>query len=272
MNLSRAHLFATAAVASLIGLGAPAVAQSQPAGSPPPQGGMALPLPGGVRPDDPTHSMAWVLLSRKDVDTEIGLEDHQRTALAELQSKSREEILDRMRKAAAGNAEETNESPEERRLQFQQQMAQQRAFLEGYPDEMAKRAEGVLKPSQARRLRELDLQWRGPLALADPKVAEAVKLSADQRDKVAATLQDYQAAVMNIRRQIVAGVRPTGNAPQAPPTPPSAEEMQARAAKARKEMDLARQEAAGKALAVLSAEQQKRWQQMLGKPFTFQIT
>ena len=176
-----------------------------------------------------------------------------------------------MRRSAANSAEEANETPEERRVQYQQRMAQQRAYMEGYPDEMAKRAEGVLKSAQVKRLRELDLQWRGPLALADLKVADALKLNSEQRDKIAAILQDYRAAVMNIRRQSMSGFRAPGNPaqPQTPPTPPSAQELQERESKAQKQMEQARQEAGDKALSVLAPEQQKRWQEMLGKPFTF---
>jgi len=275
VNHSRTTFIATAAtVALLFGLGASAVAQGAGTGSPPPPFGAGMPMliPGALRPEDPTHSTEWVLLmAHKEVGTEIGLDDHQREALADLQAKSHDEILSRMRAAAAGNPEEANETPEEHRAQFQQRMAQQRAYMESFPAEMAKRAEGVLKSAQVKRLRELDLQWRGPLALADPKVADALKLSSEQRDKVAAVLRDYQAAVVNIRMQARPGFNGAGTvgASQTAPAPPSVEEIRARMTKAQKEIDQARQEAGEKTLAVLSPEQQKRWQQMLGKPFAF---
>lgn len=270
---SRPILFATAAAAALFfGLGAPTMAQSFGAGSPPPQVGSGTPIltPGALRPEDPTHSTEWVLLmSHKEVNTEINLDGHQRDALDQLQAKSREEIMNKMRSLAASNPqEEANETPEERRAQYEQRMAQQRSYMESYPDEMAKRAEGVLKSAQVKRLRELDLQWRGPLALADPKVADALKLNAEQRDKVTTALHDYQAAAVTIRRQMMPSLGQPGKAGGAP-APPSVEEMRARRVKAQKDMDQARQEAGEKALAVLTPEQQKRWQEMLGKPFAF---
>src|SRR5207237_9800278 len=59
---------------------------------------------------------------------------------------------------------------------MRQQMEQMRAQIEAQRAEAQQKVESglaeILRPDQAKRLHQLDLQWRSALALADPKVAE----------------------------------------------------------------------------------------------------
>ncbi len=58
--------------------------------------------------------------------------------------------------------------------------------------EVKKAVEKVLKPAQLRRLAEVELQMRGAEAFADAKVADALKLTDDQKGTVTAAVEEVQ--------------------------------------------------------------------------------
>lgn len=57
--------------------------------------------------------------------------------------------------------------------------------LKKLPEAVQRAIAEVLEPKQAKRLKQIQLQQRGTQALSDPKVANALKLSETQRDKIA---------------------------------------------------------------------------------------
>jgi hypothetical protein len=63
-------------------------------------------------------------------------------------------------------------SPEEWKAKFEELPAQEKALRD------------MLRPEQARRLRQVALQQRGPDAFNDPAVAQALRLTPEQREKV----------------------------------------------------------------------------------------
>lgn len=279
---------------------------------------------------DPTRSNYLSLALRDDVHTELRLTGMQREALMELQNKSRKEMIERMRanvqemlgargvsrrpapakpNTEAEETEKTPPTPEERRAQMLEQGNKIITTMTGYRDEMDKKVEAILSSGQMRRLRQLDLRWRGPLALADTKVAEQVQLSPEQSAEVLAALREFQAAQMKAMqsaftprpsneptpppngqadgnattRRPANPAQPNAPSPGAPGQngnrvggaysrnidPRQVQEIEARLEAARKESEKARKAAGDKALTALVPEQRQMWQTLLGKPFAF---
>jgi serine/threonine protein kinase len=112
-----------------------------------------------------------------------------------------------------------------------------------------KAVDDVLSPAQAERLRQVVRQVRGPYALLDPEAAEALGLTARQREKIQSVLgRSFRGPP---RREGPGGPGRRGR----PPGPPGPDWKQVNA----------------QALAVLEPEQLARWQAMLGEPFRGQI-
>lgn len=112
----------------------------------------------------------------------------------------------------------------------------------------------VLTPAQNRRVREISLQMQGPRALTQPDVAKELGLSAAQ--------------VAEIEKAIEIP-RPEGG--QGAPQPGGAGAQPGGGGFDREAFAKAREEANKKALAVLTADQKKKWEAMLGKKFELQM-
>jgi hypothetical protein len=95
--------------------------------------------------------------------------------------------------------------------------------------------EAILTPPQRDRLRQIALQSEGPAAFREPEVVEALELTPGQRERIRA-IED-QARFGQIR------------------------EMQPR-----KHLEDAGKPAMGRILAVLTAEQARRWKELAGDP------
>ncbi len=130
-------------------------------------------------------------------------------------------------------------SPEQRRekLESFQQTARRETF-------QALREGDTLKPEQARRFMQIDLQVRGVSALNSPFIAQRLNLTDDQKAKIKAIV-DEQPAKM---REIFQGASSDR-------------------AGAMEKITALRKEANDKALAVLTAEQKDNYKKMLGEPF-----
>src|SRR5262249_54321446 len=102
--------------------------------------------------------------------------------------------------------------------------------------------EGALEARQLERLRQLERQQEGLLALGQPEVAKELKLTDEQRKR-------FMAVVQALHQQFQALIQ------KAQP-----EEIAPKAMKVRKAHE-------GKIEALLSAAQKERWKEMLGKPF-----
>jgi hypothetical protein len=111
-------------------------------------------------------------------------------------------------------------------------------------DEEARRAiPKILNPAQVKRLQEITLQLQGPNALADAEVAKELKLTADQKKQI----QDILKVRSQELREVPQGVR----------------------GRAARQMRLAgiNKEANEKIRKLLTQEQMKAWQKMIGEPF-----
>lgn len=168
-------------------------------------------------------NLSMMLLGREDVQKELNLSQTQKAKLEQMRQEMRQAM------------QELRDLPPEQRRERVQELRQK------YDPE------SVLTDAQRKRLRELELQWQGPIALTDPEVAKQVGLTEEQ-----------QAKIRGIVQETFQSLRPQPGQPGGAPG--------ARMEEFRK----AREQAEKKILEVLTPAQREKWQQMLGKPFEFQ--
>jgi Spy/CpxP family protein refolding chaperone len=109
----------------------------------------------------------------------------------------------------------------------------------------AKLAE-ILLPPQITRLEEISLQQRGTSALGDPKVAEKLGLSADQKKKLEETMTANMESMRSKMQELFQGGNRDG---------------------IREKMQELRKEADEKVLAALTADQKAKFESLKGQPF-----
>jgi hypothetical protein len=134
-----------------------------------------------------------------------------------------------------------NLNPEDR----EQELGSYRAKAQ---EKLAAFIKETLNPDQRKRLRQLELQQEGTLALGRPDVADELKLTEKQHRQLEAIVLDLQKNVQPLVQQAQEGGK--------------SEEIAHQVMKLRKEHE-ARIEA------LLAEPQKKQWRAMLGKPFTF---
>jgi hypothetical protein len=105
----------------------------------------------------------------------------------------------------------------------------------------------LLQPQQVRRLHEITLQQLGGLALGNKQTADDLQLTLAQRREVDTVLE-------KLAGQIGQGFQ------------------QRRGPEGRQQMREARQAAGEKLLALLTTDQESRWHELTGAPFTGEIT
>ena len=108
---------------------------------------------------------------------------------------------------------------------------------------------GILNEDQAQRLKQITLQQRGAIALAEPEVAKAVGLSEEQGKKIS----DAIAASTTSRAALM----------QRPPT---------NLAAVRKAMEQIDKKTNDAIAGLLTEEQKKKWEEMKGKPIKGLVT
>ncbi|HWE36984.1 MAG TPA: hypothetical protein VG406_10495 [Isosphaeraceae bacterium] len=113
-------------------------------------------------------------------------------------------------------------------------------------DEMRKSLANILKPDQVKRFDQVELQVRGAQALADPKVQDKLKLTADQKAK----LKDINDNAMAQRRELIPGFQNDREGTM-------------------KKMTELNKETMTKSAAVLNDDQKATWKDMIGSPFTY---
>jgi len=113
------------------------------------------------------------LLAIPAVQEEIKATDDQKEKIRELQTKQGEA----MRDLFSGGAPD------------QEKMAELR---KKNTEEQAKFAKDTLKPDQLKRYNQIKNQQEGILALKEPEVQTALKLTGDQKEKINALAEDYQ--------------------------------------------------------------------------------
>ena len=127
--------------------------------------------------------------------------------------------------------------------------AKQREQEEQRSQELDRTLASLLGAKKQGRLKQIGLQQQGGWALNDPKVAEALQLTAEQKEQVRTIATEGRFRMR----------RPGVGRPAAPRVAPQATEEDPAAARA---------QTSDKLLGILSAEQRTKWQELLGAPFT----
>ena len=263
-------------------------------------GGMMMGGPGGFRMVEPTVSNTSQLIKRPDVQTELVLSGRQREQLVEVQQGMVTDMSKRVRENMPDFRKLRNMSPEDRQVE-QEKMRQQaqdgvQSAMSGATSEMDKKLMTILSPGQMKRLRELDLQWRGTLAVGDKTVGEKFAFTSEQTQQVQQLLGEYTKERNDAMSSAFsgmmgggrggrrgangagAGTTPAdGTATPTPPTPPAAggrpqfdpADMEKRMTEAQASTDKVRLKLNEKALEIFTPEQLALWKTMNGKKFVF---
>ena len=151
---------------------------------------------------DPGIGQTSSLLTRSDVRNELVLNGRQTETIVGLQNGYPAAMMTgimttvmssiQKMQQEGGNLDVRSMSPDERQQMFTQMRDTVTDSLTAVQADQNKKSEAILTPAQTKRLRELDLQWRGPLALSDEKLADKVSLTPDQRVKFTAMLKELR--------------------------------------------------------------------------------
>ena len=118
--------------------------------------------------------------------------------------------------------------------------------VEQLPDAVSKALKGVLNEKQVQRLRQIELQQRGPQAFQDKQVQQQLKLNEDQVQNITNILTDQR---REMEEMFKGGIRGGFN-----------KEAFGKMATMRKETN-------EKVMGVLTSDQRKAYKQMLGEEF-----
>jgi eukaryotic-like serine/threonine-protein kinase len=192
--------------------------QTRPPGAPPPPGGFPPPPPGGPGGFPfmgPEAFGVSGLLMQAAVQRDLKLTDEQVSAIHDLADKRRELLRGRR-----GDELEANET----------------ACFE------------VLRREQAKRLRQIVWQKRGAFAFNDPEIADALRLTTDQKERLHAIVEE------------------TGRMMWRPPRPPGEHRPEAW-----RHSEEYWRGVNDRLMSVLSEEQKAKWTELTGEPFQGEI-
>ena len=191
-----------------------------------------------------------MLLMSKQVQKELEIVDEQKEKLQKLADEAMQEMREGMRERFAGLRDLPDE---ERRAKFDEI----RKEMEGRAEKMMKKVEEVLLPHQIDRLKQIQLQMQGGSVTSNPKVAEELKLTEEQKEKLRKIRDELQEKMRGFGEKF-RGLRDL-----------EGEAREAKIKELREEITKLRKEGEEKALAVLTGEQRAKLEKMIGKKFEF---
>jgi len=236
---------------------------------------------------DFTRSNERILIERTDVRSELFIEPEQRDLLSDIDQQGTQQLQMKMVQtvlqntvnnpdfkalAQLGNGQKPNPGVLQDVLNTSFKAMQD--GLQAFQASIDAKEEAVLNAKQKKRLHELDLQWRGLLALSDKKVADELTITADQKAIVDAALKAYQEVQTSVFEPLMSQAMQlnaqTSNNTRAPRTFDQQEVQRTLAAAMESDtMTKARASAEAKVKASLTAEQLAQWKKMLGQKFYF---
>lgn len=169
--------------------------------------------------------MTGQLLGQESIQKELKLSEAQLKTVKELGDKQREAMKGL---TAAGGAEGFKKIME---------MAQ----------ENEKAYTALLKPDQAKRLKEISLQVQGPRALSDPDVVKGLGVTAEQQEKIRELQTESFKQTAALREQTTDR------------------------AELRKKTDEINKKTQETVLGLLTADQRTKWKEMTGEPFKGEV-
>jgi Spy/CpxP family protein refolding chaperone len=164
------------------------------------------------------------------VQKELSLSDDQVEKVSDLVRSNREEMREKM-----GSFQDL--APEERREKMM-------AVLRESEESSRAKLKDVLKADQLKRYEEINLQMAGLNAFSQPDVAKKLKLTDEQKEKVASLESDLRQEMRDLREQ-------------------NQGDFRAALQKLREKQD----EAKDKVVDLLTDDQKATWKEMTGKPF-----
>jgi hypothetical protein len=177
---------------------------------------------------------ASMMLSNLDVHKELKLTEDQA-------AKAREVAQSLFKKSKDEFAKLKDLTPEQRRLKFQE-------LNKNTEMEIDKSLKDVFTADQLKRLKQLDLQWRGTSAFLDPEIQKSLKLTDQQTAKLKAINNDVGSEMTKARKD--------GKAPP--------KEVMTK-------MEELRRDGLKKAAAMLTPDQAKAWKELAGEPYEFRF-
>lgn len=197
----------------------------------------------------PAMNYSRVLLKRTDVQNELNLDAQQKETLAKLLNQSPGQIAARaIRDMPPIKYQDISKLSGEEKEKWEAEIGRQSAAQAvKFMDEQRREVEGILLPDQRQRLNEIDLQWRGILALINRNLSDKLKISPEHYKRIAEIVADFEVKRLNL-------LADSENADS-----PLYQKRQALF-----------QETEQKVLMILSDEEKMRWAQATGKPFSFE--
>jgi len=195
----------------------------------------------------PAMNFSRELLKRADVQNELGIDANQKEALAKVLSRSDMSVVVRpvvqLRETARLSDEERNRVNAE----IGREVAKQNAYI---VNERHREVEKILRSDQRERLTEIDLQWRGVLALADKNLSDRLGVSPEHRQRIKAILAQFFLERM--------------------PLLDTYEESDGTNSPGYQKRRVLLQETEQKVLNLLSDGEKARWSKAIGRPFRFE--
>jgi RNA polymerase sigma factor (sigma-70 family) len=208
---------------------------------------------GGFGAGSASSSCRLALLAKEPVQRELKLTREQLKRLKETQTKQQQNLLGLVGQAP-GN--------------FLQDPDTIRKKLEELHGEAEKGVDNVLTTAQAKRLGEISLQQRGGHALSDSDVADALKLTEEQREQIETIRSEAAKELQTLAMKEMQGIMKFEGNPF--DFQKAAEKMD----KGRKTFDKFAKKSeelskstSKKLLDILHTEQKDAWKKLLGKPF-----
>jgi len=236
---------------------------------------------------DFTRSSARVLIERSDVRSELFIDPRQRDDLSALDQEGNSQLDRKILEVVIQNTVNnpdfkalaqlgTGKQPNPAAIQevLNTCFSSMQDGLQSFQASLDGKEEAVLNPKQIKRLRELDLQWRGMLALSDKKVADELKITSEQKTVVDAALKGYLATqmetLMPLMNEATQYSQQAAGSKRAPRTLDE-QGVQSAVVNAMQSdtMTKARASAEDKVKVALTADQLTQWKTMIGKKFYF---
>lgn len=202
----------------------------------------------------------FAILQDKRVQKEVGITAAQRDQLnrfAAADNERRKAII-----AAAQKAKEKELTPDQKK-------AVNASLLKLRSEVLSS-----LKPEQLRRLRELTIQSAGPIALLEENIARRLKVTLDQRKKIAAAYQAGQKEAVSLRNAALGplsakwrGKKPKNEAEAKTLSAEFNKEMRAAEQKVAPRLNAISMETGRKIMAIVTAQQRAEFEALKGKPF-----
>ena len=151
--------------------------------------------PGGGRggPGGGTQGVMDLLTRSEPLQDELKMTDKQKLALRRISDKSAAQ----MRQVFQGNRRGGGQNPQQDR---QTAMAEMQAQMQSLQEQTEAAFGELIKPSQQTRLQQVVLQIKGPLAVAEPEIAEAIYMEPQQLAQVQQIVGELRNAQQELQR------------------------------------------------------------------------